>query len=64
LVASDLHLGLEHELWLGGVSIPSQTKKILSLLKGYLEMTRPDRLRPAGRRDERYLISSVSYPLG
>jgi len=27
-----------------GVSIPSQTKKILSLLKGYLEMTRPDRL--------------------
>jgi putative SbcD/Mre11-related phosphoesterase len=44
LIASDLHLGLEHELWLGGVSIPSQTKKILALLKGYLDMTMPDRL--------------------
>jgi len=44
LVASDLHLGLEHELWLGGISIPSQTRKILSLLEGYLERIRPDRL--------------------
>lgn len=44
LVASDLHLGLEHELWLGGVSIPSQTKKILALLYGYLDTTMPDRL--------------------
>ncbi len=44
LVASDIHLGLEHELWLGGVSIPSQTKKILALLNGYLEAIRPDRL--------------------
>lgn len=44
LIASDLHLGLEHELWLGGVSIPSQTRKILALLKGYLDMTMPDRL--------------------
>ncbi|MDY0412659.1 metallophosphoesterase [Methanothrix soehngenii] len=44
LIASDLHLGLEHELWLGGVSIPSQTRKILALLKGYLDMIMPDRL--------------------
>ena len=44
LIASDIHLGLEHELWLGGVSIPSQTKKILAALKGYLEAIRPDRL--------------------
>ena len=27
LVAADLHLGLEYELRLGGVSIPSQTKQ-------------------------------------
>ena len=36
LVAADLHLGLEHELWLGGVSIPSQTEKILAALQGFL----------------------------
>ncbi len=32
LVAADLHLGLEYELWLGGISIPSQTEKILRRL--------------------------------
>lgn len=44
LVAADLHLGLEHELWLGGVSIPSQTEKILASLLAFLEETEPDRL--------------------
>jgi len=44
LVAADLHLGLEHELWLGGVSIPSQTEKILARLLGFLEEIKPDRL--------------------
>jgi len=44
LVAADLHLGLEHELWLGGVSIPSQTNRMLEELKMQLQKTRPDRL--------------------
>ena len=44
LVAADIHLGLEHELWLGGVSIPSQTEKILARLLGYVAETVPDRL--------------------
>jgi uncharacterized protein len=44
LVAADLHLGLEHELWLGGVSIPSQTEKILTRLLGFLAEIKPDRL--------------------
>ena len=44
LVAADLHLGLEHELWLGGVSIPSQTEKILARLQGYVAEIVPDRL--------------------
>jgi uncharacterized protein len=44
LVAADLHLGLEHELWLGGVSIPSQTEKILAALQGHLAEMKPDRL--------------------
>lgn len=44
LVAADLHLGLEHELWLGGVSIPSQTEKNLARLLNYLDEIKPDRL--------------------
>jgi uncharacterized protein len=44
LVAADLHLGLEYELWLGGVSIPSQTELILERLLGYLAEIKPDRL--------------------
>jgi putative SbcD/Mre11-related phosphoesterase len=44
LVAADIHLGLEHELWLCGVSIPSQTDKLLELLKEQLQKVDPDRL--------------------
>jgi putative SbcD/Mre11-related phosphoesterase len=44
LVAADLHLGLEHELWLGGVSIPSQTEKILNALLDFSAEIKPDRL--------------------
>lgn len=44
LVAADLHLGLEHELWLGGVSIPSQTERILERLMKQLSEIKPDRL--------------------
>ena len=44
LVAADLHLGLEHELQLCGISIPSQTEKILIRLLGYIDRIKPDRL--------------------
>lgn len=44
LVAADLHLGLEFELWQGGVSIPSQTPKILERLLGHVAEIKPDRL--------------------
>jgi metallophosphoesterase superfamily enzyme len=44
LVAADLHLGLEHELWLGGVSIPSQTGRMLEDLRKQMEEAKPDRL--------------------
>ncbi|MFZ2470494.1 MAG: metallophosphoesterase [Methanothrix sp.] len=44
LVAADLHLGLEYELWQGGVCIPSQTGKILAELLGFLAEIKPDRL--------------------
>ncbi|HPM27281.1 MAG TPA: TetR family transcriptional regulator, partial [Methanothrix sp.] len=44
LVAADLHLGLEHELHLCGISIPSQTEKILHRLLGYIDRIKPNRL--------------------
>jgi len=44
LVAADLHLGLEHELQLCGISIPSQTEKILRRLLGFIDQIKPDRL--------------------
>jgi putative SbcD/Mre11-related phosphoesterase len=44
LVAADLHLGLEYELWLGGVSIPSQTERIRNALLSSLREIKPDRL--------------------
>jgi uncharacterized protein len=42
LVASDLHLGLEYELWLNGMSIPSQTEHLLRNLRNYLKDIKPD----------------------
>jgi putative SbcD/Mre11-related phosphoesterase len=42
LVAADLHLGLEYELWLNGMSIPSQTEHILEKLRYHLKETKPD----------------------
>ncbi len=43
-MAADLHLGIEYELWLGGVSIPSQTGKILERLLRSLDEIKPDKL--------------------
>jgi metallophosphoesterase superfamily enzyme len=44
LVATDLHIGIEHQLWLGGASVPSQTSKMLNDLRHQVEEVRPDRL--------------------
>jgi putative SbcD/Mre11-related phosphoesterase len=44
LVAADLHLGLEHELRLAGINIPSQTDKILARLLDFLSEMKPERL--------------------
>jgi metallophosphoesterase superfamily enzyme len=59
LVAADLHLGLEHELWLGGVSIPSQTGKMLELLRRQLAEVKPDRLVLLG--DVKHSIPRTSW---
>ena len=44
LVAADLHIGIEHHLWLGGASVPSQTGKMLEGLAARVEELSPDRL--------------------
>lgn len=44
LVATDLHIGIEHQLWLGGASVPSQTDKMLRDLRFRVEEISPDRL--------------------
>ena len=59
LVAADLHLGLEHELWLGGICIPSQTEKILKRLKSSLSVMEPDRLLLLG--DVKHNIPRTSW---
>jgi putative SbcD/Mre11-related phosphoesterase len=59
LVAADIHLGLEYELWLGGISIPSQTEKILKRLKKSLAATKPDRLLLLG--DVKHNIPRTSW---
>ncbi len=59
LVAADLHLGLEHELWLGGVSIPSQTGKTLNRLLGFLQEIKPDRLLILG--DVKHNVPKTSW---
>jgi len=71
-VAADLHLGLEHELWLGGVSIPSQTERILARMLAFLAEIKPDRLLllgdikhnvpgQAGRRRGRFQNSCAGF---
>lgn len=59
LVAADLHLGLEYELWLGGISIPSQTEKILKRLLRSLAEIKPDRLLLLG--DVKHNVPKTSW---
>ncbi len=59
LVAADLHLGLEYELWLCGISIPSQTDRILERLQNQIAKIKPDRLLLLG--DVKHNVPKVSW---
>lgn len=59
LVAADIHLGLEYEMWLCGVSIPSQMERLLERLKGYLKKIEPDRLVLLG--DTKHNVPKTSW---
>ena len=59
LVAADIHLGLEYELWLSGASIPSQTDRILERLKKNVIDLKPDRLILVG--DVKHNVPKTSW---
>ncbi|MGA9099640.1 MAG: metallophosphoesterase [Methanotrichaceae archaeon] len=59
LVAADIHLGLEYELWLGGASIPSQTGRILERLIRNISELKPDRLVLVG--DVKHNVPKTSW---
>ncbi len=59
LVAADIHLGLEYELWLEGASIPSQTDRILKKLRRFLSEINPDRLVLVG--DIKHNVPKISW---
>ncbi|VVB72806.1 Calcineurin-like phosphoesterase [uncultured archaeon] len=59
MVASDLHLGLEFELMLCGVSIPSQTVRILERLQSFISEIKPDRLLLLG--DIKHNVPRISW---
>ena len=59
LVAADIHLGIEYELWLGGASIPSQTDRILERLKKHVNELKPDRLILVG--DVKHNVPKTSW---
>ncbi|MDW7725575.1 MAG: metallophosphoesterase [Candidatus Methanoperedens sp.] len=44
LVISDIHLGIEWELYHSGISIPSQVDKRKKRIKRYIEIVNPDRI--------------------
>lgn len=44
MAVADLHLGIEHELWQCGASIPSQSGKLLARLVELIKQNDPDRL--------------------
>jgi len=58
LVAADLHLGIEYELYKSGVTIPSQTEKLLNRLLGHIKQIAPDRLLLLG--DVRHSVPWIS----
>ncbi len=59
LVAADLHLGIEYELWLCGVSIPSQTERLLERLQNQIAEIKPDRLLLLG--DVKHNVPKTSW---
>jgi putative SbcD/Mre11-related phosphoesterase len=58
LVIADIHLGLEHELFLSGVTIPSQIQKFQKVIEGLIRMTRAKSLMILG--DIKHEVPGIS----
>ncbi len=58
LVISDLHIGLEHELFSKGVTIPAQSDKFSKILKKLISLTESKNLIIVG--DVKYKVAGIS----
>lgn len=59
LMASDLHIGLEHELSKMGISLPNQAERILGSLLSLVEEHKPDRVVLLG--DIKHAVPMTSF---
>jgi putative SbcD/Mre11-related phosphoesterase len=59
LVISDLHLGLEYDYRKGGISLPSQTGKLMKAVDSLITDTRPERLIIIG--DVKHKVPGTSF---
>lgn len=59
LVIADVHLGIEHELYYSGISIPSQTEKRRKRICGYIRKIKPDRIVLLG--DIKHNVPDISW---
>lgn len=59
LVISDLHIGLEHELFRSGITIPSQGKKFQKSIDNLIELTKAETLVVLG--DVKHKVPGVSF---
>ncbi len=58
LVITDVHIGIEHELWKSGITIPSQADKFLSVIRKLVAETGARRLIILG--DVKYKVPGMS----
>jgi hypothetical protein len=59
LVLADLHIGIEHELQLAGIRIPSQTRRIVDSIVQLCKTHEPDRLVVLG--DVKHTVPQASW---
>ncbi len=59
MVIADIHLGIEWDLYYSGFNIPSQTKKRLKRILGYVAESKPDKIVLLG--DVKHNVPHVSF---
>lgn len=59
LVITDLHLGIEHEIFRSGITVPSQVEKIQKRLDGLIKQTKANHLIILG--DLKHQVPTISW---